>query len=208
LGRRNAQPGQVLGTAGGGLIDAEWAANADVARIGRTGELRTAEVLDRLARERGWTVLHDLRIPIPGFTANIDHAVVADDTLLLIDSKVWKPGWYWTFAGVARRGWSRFAHAETKTPAMAFDSIGRYLAGRGVDVRQLDPIVCVWPSSTGRLSLTLLRMERAWPIRAEKLARIIARALPRRPARPEVVRALSELLPSSGIPRQARGERR
>ena len=36
-------------------------------------------------------VLHDLRIPIPGFKANIDHAVVSGRSVLLIDSKMWKP---------------------------------------------------------------------------------------------------------------------
>lgn len=205
--RRNTQGGQVLGAAGGGLVHAEWAANEDVARIGRTGELRTAEILDRLAIARGWTVLHDLQIPIPDFTANIDHAVIADDTVLLIDSKVWKPGRYWTFAGVTRRGWSRFDHAATRTPAMAFDSIGRYLSGRGIHARLLDPVVCVWPSSSrGRLLLALLRMDRAWPIHAERLGRVVSRLLPRGQARPELVRALSQLLPATALPRQ--GDRR
>ena len=67
----------VLGRAGGSLVGASWAAHAAVARVGRRAELRTADVLDRLAsKHAGPTVLHALSIPIPGISANIDHVVV------------------------------------------------------------------------------------------------------------------------------------
>lgn len=185
--RTAPQSGQVIGTAGGGLVGAKWAANADVARIGRTGELRTARLLDHLARDRAVTVMHDLRIPIPGYSASIDHAVVAGTTVLLIDTKVWKPGRYWTLVGATFRGWSRFEHAKTRTPALAHDSISRYLAGRGLRARMPTPLVAVWPSSKkGALSVRWLRMDGCRPILAEKL--------PRKPADQRIVAALAALV--------------
>ncbi len=207
MGRRDVTwAGEVLGTAGAGLVDAGWAANEAVARIGRAGELRTAEVLDPLACSDGVTVLHDLRIPIPKFTANIDHAVVAGSAVLLIDSKAWKPGRYWSLAGSARRGLRRFPHAATKTPGLAFDSIGRFLANRGVDAEMLEPLVAVWPSSrTGRVSVSWLKMDRCRAVDAAALPRLVRRALPRRPADPALVAALVDLLTADRPAGPARG---
>lgn len=144
----------IIGTAGGGLDNAGWAANAAVAAQGRAGELATAEVLNRMACPGGPVVLHDLRIPIPGFTANIDHAVVAGRKVWLIDSKRWAPGFYWTFGGRGYRGFGRFKvrdrsgkwayPAEKQTMAMAFTSISKVLAGTRSSVQT--PLVVVWSS--------------------------------------------------------------
>ncbi|OOP59265.1 hypothetical protein BMF89_21285 [Arthrobacter sp. SRS-W-1-2016] len=49
-------------------------------------------------------VLHDLRIPLPGFKANIDHAIVSGKSVLLIDSKMWKPGFYRQCSATAAAG--------------------------------------------------------------------------------------------------------
>jgi hypothetical protein len=177
------------------LVGATWAANADVARIGRGGELRTARLLNQLARDRGVTVMHDLHIPIPGFSANIDHVVIAGTTVLLIDTKVWMPGRYWSMVGVARRGWTRFEHAHTRTPAMARGSISRYIAGRGLRARMPTPLVAVWPSSKkGTLSVRWLRMDGCRPILAGKLLSAVLRALPRKPADHRIVAALATLV--------------
>lgn len=112
-GRAIAAPG--AGLAGSPL----WAANASIARIGRQGELRTAALIDAAARRYGFTVLHDLRVPIPGFSANADHIVVSGRQVLLLDTKVWRPGFYWTFDGASFRGFSRFAPADKKTMKLA-----------------------------------------------------------------------------------------
>ena len=63
--------------------------------VGRRAELRTAQVLDRLASQPGGpTVLHDLAIPIPNISANIDHVVVSGRRVLIVDSKGWRPARY------------------------------------------------------------------------------------------------------------------
>src|SRR5690606_3467832 len=115
-------PGRVVGRAGFGLAvgDVSWAANDQVAAVGAAGEERTAIELGRIAaRPGGPTVLHDLAIPIPGFTANIDHALVFGHRVVLIDTKKWKPGFYWTVAGRTRRGLEAVPHADRKTMVMA-----------------------------------------------------------------------------------------
>ena len=128
MGHRTPDPRKVHGTAGAGLVDATWAANPTVARIGRDGEIRTARLLND-HRPFNTAVLHDLAVPAAGYTANIDHAVVSGNRVLLIDTKAWRSGRYWTLLGVTRRGWRRFDHAGTRAPAMARDRIARMLAG-------------------------------------------------------------------------------
>lgn len=139
---------RILGVAGGGLRDASWAANAAVAKVGKAGEQKTAQLLNRFAvPEEGVTVLHDLRIPIPGFSANIDHVVVSGSTIHIIDAKVWKPAFYWTVGGKTRRGWSRFAPADKKTMEMAREHVDRFLQGRGITASFATPVLAIWPSS-------------------------------------------------------------
>jgi len=200
----------VLGTAGGGLGDASgWAANENVARMGQAGEVRMAAILDPLARPGGATVLHDLRIPIPGFTANIDHVVVSGRTVLLIDSKMWKPGFYWTVGGKTRRGWRRFAvtsrsgkpayPAETKTMSMAYDTITRYLHGRGINARIARPLVVVFSSSQrARLDVWMLKFPGARAMTGDAFGRRARWLVGKRGADPVIVAALAELLNNSG----------
>lgn len=187
---------RVLGTPGGSLVGATWAANAAVARVGRKAELRTAEVVDRLAaRAGGPTVLHDLAIPIPGISANIDHVVVSGRRVLIVDSKGWKPARYWSLGGAAFRGSRRFKHASSATPRMAVDGLTRYLKGRGVGARLVRPAVAVWPSSDrGRLSVELLGMDGCRVVRGERLARAVRRSVGLRSADPVIVDALRRLL--------------
>lgn len=142
--------GEVFGNAGYGLSrDTSWAASGvGGVAAGLSGELRTAELLNRLClRPGGPSVIHDLRIPLKGIRANIDHAVVAGDRLLLIDSKVWRPGVYWTVCGQSRRGLERFRPAEKKTMRMAFQAIDGMLRGERVRAELLVPVLVVWPSN-------------------------------------------------------------
>jgi hypothetical protein len=130
---------RVFGHAGGSLVGASWAANDAVARVGRRAELQSAVVLDRLAsRPDGPTVLHDLAIPIPGISANIDHVVVSGQRVLIIDSKGWKPARYWSVGGATFRGFRRFEHAKTRTLGMAHQALTGYLRGRGCPRRTGD----------------------------------------------------------------------
>lgn len=164
---------RILGVPGGGLDDATWARNAEVARIGKSGEVRTAQVLDKFARpDNGVTVLHDLAIPIPGFTANIDHAVVSGSRVHLIDAKVWKPARYWTLGQKTRRGWERFEPAEKKTMAMAQDALTRYLFKAGVGAAFATPVLVIWPSSTRRpLKTGLLKVPGAVAMSGDRFTR-------------------------------------
>ncbi|MEN8584697.1 nuclease-related domain-containing protein [Burkholderia sp. RS01] len=56
--------------------------NESVAKIGAKGEQKTEVLLNSFGKNAA--VLHDLRIPIPGFKANVDHAVVSGKSVLLI----------------------------------------------------------------------------------------------------------------------------
>ena len=154
-------PGRVLGTASGSLKNSSsWlAGDGRTAAVGLTGELKTAAVLAQLASAPGGpSVLHDLRIPIPGIKANIDHIVVSGRNVTIIDSKVWKPAIYWTIAGVTFRGRERFAPADKKTMPMARQAIIKFLASQGVGANVRKPLLVVWPSNQARtLRLGLLR---------------------------------------------------
>lgn len=201
MGQRIRSKGQIIGRPGAGLSGApSWAANADVARIGQTGELRTAEVLDEAARRHGVTVLHDLRIPIPGITANVDHAVVTGRRVLLIDAKVWQPGMYWTIGGRTFRGLRRFKPAEKKTMQMAARAFRTFLQKREIRADVLWPLIVVWPSRTGTFRRALLRVPGARVIPAGQLARAIARFAGRRPADQRIVDALSALVTAPAHP--------
>ena len=184
----------VFGTPGGGLENAHWAANADVAAIGRKGELRTAEVLNALSCTDGAAVLHDLRIPIPGMSANIDHIVVSGTRVLIVDTKVWRPGFFWTIGQHTRRGVRAFPSADKQTMVMGAEAIERFLAGRHIDAKIVLPLVAVWPSSQhGRSHFWAMRFPGARVIRAETLARRVGKFVGK-PANALLVATLAELL--------------
>ncbi len=140
-------PGAVYGTPGGSLgQDAAWAQRG-AARIGASGERLTATVLDRLtARPGGVTVMHDLDIPLPGFSANIDHAVIAGRSITLIDSKVWQPGIYRTRDGVTRRGREAAVFADKKTLRAAGDGFRRHLGIHELEDVTLAAVLVAWSS--------------------------------------------------------------
>lgn len=195
---RSARGGspRTVGRAGVGLEDTSWAINDAVARVGRDGELRTEELLSKLADHRsGVTVIHDLTIPIPGFKANIDHAVVSGRRVVLIDTKVWKPGRYWTFGGHTRRGGEKVPHVDKANPQFAFDAVSRYLTGRGIEFTMATPLIAVWSSSKrAPVKLFWLRIPGGVVFPAERLLRKIRSAVGDRNADAAIVAALSELV--------------
>ena len=155
----NKRPGVVVGSAATGLQDASWAVSKAHARAGAKGEHQTARVLNQLARTSGGPgVLHDVKIP--GAHANVDHVVVAGNKVFLIDSKVWRAGFYWSFLGAPLRGSKSFPHAKTTTLEFAQDRLKTVLEQAGVDgVEFATPILAVWQSaSRGKLSLWALRL--------------------------------------------------
>lgn len=198
---RAAAP-RTVGRAGAGLEDTSWAVNDAVARVGRDGELRTEDLLAKLAgRSSGPTVIHDLTIPIPGFKANIDHAVISGRKIVLIDTKVWKPGRYWTLGGKTRRGREMVPHVDKANPQLGFDTISRFLKGRGIAFTMVTPLIAVWSSSKrSPVGLFWLRIPGASAFRAEKLLRRVKRSVGSRPADPAIVAALSELVVDANRP--------
>ena len=101
--------GLVIGVAGASLTDGSFTVDAGTARVGADGERKTAAILDPFTQTTSATVLHDLMVSARGYRSNIDHVVVSGSHVLIVDSKVWLPGFYWTLNGTTRRGMSRFA---------------------------------------------------------------------------------------------------
>lgn len=193
---RSAYP-PVIGIPGGGLVGAHWAQNDEVASIGRRGEQRTASVLDALASERGPTVLHDLVIPIPGIAANIDHVLVSGHVVVIFDTKVWRPGFYWTL-GKTRRGIERFPAADKRTLPMACDAIGSLLDRSGIRHHKIKLLMVVWPSNDrARCSLWAYRPQGATHVvTGQRIERGARTMLPSKPADQAIVTALVPLVSS------------
>jgi hypothetical protein len=188
----------VIGVPGGGLVDASWAASEEVAEIGRRGELLTAAVLDRLARPGGPTVLHDLMLPTTsGVRVNVDHVVVSGRKVVLVDSKCWRLGRYWTALGRTRRGLKPVPHADRRGGVAALRDLERCVLGcRAVVV---GPVYVIWPSSKSsvdRLSVRWYRPAAGWAMTGRQFARKAARLVGDAPADPRIVAALVPLVVS------------
>lgn len=192
--------GRVIGQAGFGLAgDVSWAANAEVAAAGAKGEARTADALGALAAGPGGpTVLHDVAIPIPGFTANIDHVLVYGNRVLLLDTKWWRPGFYWTLGETTHRGGERFEAADKQTMKMASQRIANYLTSSGAGHCTVDvPLVLIWPSRTSpALRTWALSIPGARPVEASRGLRALQRRRYRKSADAAAVSALVPLVAS------------
>jgi len=138
----------IIGTPGGSLENADWlpASQRGQATAGQSGEKRTAAITDSFVRKTGTAVLHDLRIPIPGYKANIDHVIVSGRDITVIDTKVWEGGFYWTLGGVTRNGFKKVAHADKRTLPAAVRGITDYLNGQGIKFRIRRSLLVVWSS--------------------------------------------------------------
>ena len=183
----------VFGTPAASLKSGQsWAKNDAVIKHGVAGELKTAELLNALPD--GFVVFHDLRLPMKT-SANIDHAVLAGKHLLLIDSKAWAAGSYWSFRGTNRRGLERVDYIAKKTMQMGLSSYAALLRGSGSIVHQ--PVVAVWPSSTVNApTLWNPFIPSAKVLPGDRLLKHILRTMPRRPAAsdPAVVNQIRNLL--------------
>lgn len=159
--------GRVYGTAGVGVATGQWVQNRGVAQAGARGEIKTAKELGRLVARSNVTVLHDLKVPVPGITANIDHVVVSGDVVWLIDSKMWKPGFLWTFGGKTRRGLQLFPSADKQTMLLARQGITKFLSGTGAHIRT--PLVAIWSTNHDLPWLWALRIPGARAVHGHKL---------------------------------------
>lgn len=179
----------IYGRAGTGLQDSSWAVNENVARIGAKGEAKTEALLNGFGKKAA--VLHDLRIPIPGFKANIDHAVVSGKSVLLIDSKMWKPGFYWSLLGF-RRGWEKTPHIG-KSQEYVSSAMTSYLQGTGARIST--PQLVIWSSRDGHpVSTWLLNVPGADVITGLRIVPAVKSFVRQGAADPAIVARLQQLL--------------
>lgn len=99
----------VYGTPGGSLESDTKFGAAGVA--GEYGERKTASVLKQF--EDRCVIAHDILVPgLDG--ANLDHVVISDKRLLILDSKAWRSGFYHRLLGSKmRRGFDEVDHDRT-----------------------------------------------------------------------------------------------
>lgn len=186
----------IYGRAATGLQDTSWAVNEAVAKMGVKGEKKSEEVLNRFGDHAA--VMHDLRIPIPGFKANIDHVIVSGKRVMILDSKMWKPGFYWTLSGTNRRGLEKVPHTA-KDQGYVQRAIISHLSGTGAEVGA--PKLAVWPSREDKgLNLALLKVPGASVFAGTALARVVRRFIGRTPADDLIVARLATLLVQPHVP--------
>lgn len=122
------------GTPGGSLKGKKGDFGEAAVRAGLEGERATARLLAEAFRHsHDVHVFHDLHIPDRGSrtgAGNIDHLVVRGRRVVVVDSKSWKPGFYWTLGGHTRRGFESFPSADKATMGMAVDRLQSHLGDR------------------------------------------------------------------------------
>lgn len=117
-----------------------WAKNDAVAKIGAAGEKKVAGALaPYFSSPSSAALFHDLAVP--GRRANIDHLIVSGNKVLLLDTKVWKTGFYYTVFSHTFRGLTPVSHADKKTYQMLTYDLKKFLEPVGAKI--LTPAVIV-----------------------------------------------------------------
>lgn len=181
--------GSVFGIAGGTVEQL----GTDAAKAGRAGEESTGRVLDMIAVESRRDVWHDLDVPARGIAANIDHIVTGGTVVLIVDSKRWRPGFYWTLEDTSYRWLSKVEHADRRTMEMIQQRLSAHIP-RAL-VRR--PLVSIEASRPGSLNVAFLHVPGADAIRASALPRRARALVPDEPTDPDLVAALFPLLRTS-----------
>lgn len=178
---------QHVGAAGRSLNDARASGvfTAERAREGGRGERATFKMLDAwFAGDDDIHAFHDLTIPSRGgqkWDANVDHVLVRGHQIVIVDSKRWRSGNYWSVAGKCFRGGERFREAEKRTVGLAVDRYREHLRG---DVAVWG-VILVHPTGDGRTHLWALRPPDRVRIRVAAQGEPLLRALLGRPAPPD-----------------------
>jgi len=150
------------GTPGGSLSHGAIGKFKNTAAVGASGERRTADLLRAIQNQRHpqkrFVVIHDVMLPSAKYTANIDHIVVAGNRVLIIDSKVWSPGFYFTFRGQTyvyhsaktkndfNKKIGRFEAADHQTIPMIVNVLDQWLREVGIGYSIfMKPALIVWP---------------------------------------------------------------
>lgn len=157
-----------------------WAKNDKVAKIGAAGEKKVAKALEPyFSSPSSAALFHDLAVP--GRNANIDHLIVSGRKVLLLDTKVWAPGFYFTiFSRTFRWGkkegrlkLERLDYADKKTYEMLAFDLRKFLEPVGAKI--LTPAVVVLCNS-GEANVRLYRPKGA---KAYSLDAFIAKKISR-----------------------------
>ncbi|MGP5523348.1 nuclease-related domain-containing protein [Glutamicibacter arilaitensis] len=153
----------IFGIPGTGLQDQTFARNSGTAAVGARFEERTAKILNEFSGQ--CAVLHDVRIPLRGVRANIDHILISGNRLLMLDTKAWAKGFYWTLPALGTlNGLTRASHVD-KSLQMAHRAFCD-LAGDTANV--LKPTIAVW-GSNGDVNVQAVRVDGASVINAHDL---------------------------------------
>jgi hypothetical protein len=85
--------------------------------LGATGEKMTAELMNQLLRIPGTRIIHGLKFP-GSENADVDHAIINGNKIVLVDSKMWAGGNYrWGYDGmIIRTDGSTSADLHTNFP--------------------------------------------------------------------------------------------
>ena len=181
-----------------------WAKNDTVARIGAAGERQVAKVLEPYFSAPDTAALfHDLSVP--GRSANIDHLIVSGKDVLLVDTKVWASGFYFTIFShtyrIIRKDGrlriERVDHADKHTYEMFFADLKKILSPIGA--RILTPAVVV-VSNSGKVSVRLYKPLGA---RAYTLDRFMAKSVLStrlKPPDPAILREIGLIFKFKGNP--------
>jgi hypothetical protein len=141
---------------------------------------------------------------------NVDHVVVSGRKVVLVDSKCWRPGRYWTALRRTRRGLKPVPHADKRGGVAALRDLERCVLGCRAMV--VGPVYVIWPSSKSsadRLSVRWYRPAAGWAMTGRQFARKAGRLVGDAPADPKIVAALVPLVVSvrNGHARAAAGRR-
>lgn len=146
----------VIGTPATGL-DAQGF-NAGAAAAGVRGEHLTAQTLRDYSSD--CLIAHSLRLPVK-MNADIDHLIVAGNSLMAIDSKLWKPGYYHGWIGSPRRGLRTEAHLDVDASARAVSALESMLAADGL-TPTTSRLVAVHPAKQKQKQKTTISTSLRW----------------------------------------------
>lgn len=150
---------QHIGTPGASLSRLTATSGRSRVAAGRRGENDTKRVLSQMFRsETDVWAFHDLRVPgskgRDGQDANIDHVLFRGKQVIVLDSKRWSPGVYYTIRGRSfRLPLKRSPWCDKATVGMAVDRLRRYLPQDAV----VSGAILVHASGVGSVSLWFLR---------------------------------------------------
>lgn len=147
----------VIGSPAAGLSAQDF--NAGAASAGTRGERLTAAALGGYVRS--CLIVHSLRLPVK-MNADIDHLIVAGNSLLAIDSKLWKPGYYHSWFGIPRRGLGAEAHLDVDASARAVSALKSMLSADGLNPA-VDRLVVVHPAKQKQKTTISVSMQLRTP---------------------------------------------